>query len=133
MIPGVKDNFEIYNIPKLILEHAERKHPEAVRQHWTTIQNFSKHVHEQIVKKRLVILAIALELEDEEYFVNRHHYEKSSGDHLQYMKYYRGIKEGNRKLGGVWLKGHSDMGSLSLLFRNPIAALQVPTKGGSWK
>lgn len=28
---------------------------------------------------------------------------------------------------------HSDMGSLTLLFRQPVAALQVLTKEGTWK
>ncbi|KAH7114437.1 putative 1-aminocyclopropane-1-carboxylate oxidase [Dendryphion nanum] len=133
LIPGVKDNFEIYNIPKFIPEHANRQHPEVVKRHWTTIEDFSKRIHEDIVKKLLVIFAIALELDDENYFVARHRYEKTSGDHLRYMKYYRRTDEENQKLGNVWLKGHSDMGSLTLLFRQPVAALQVLTKDGSWK
>jgi isopenicillin N synthase-like dioxygenase len=28
---------------------------------------------------------------------------------------------------------HSDMGSLTILFRQPVAALQVLTKDGTWK
>ncbi|KAI8310994.1 UPF0676 protein [Colletotrichum sp. SAR11_240] len=111
LIPGVRDNFEIYNIPKFIPEHADRPHPEVVREHWATIEKFSRHVHDHIVKKLLVIFALALGLEDEDWFVNKHRYEKSSGDHLR----------------------HSDMGSLTLLFRQPVAALQVLTNEGTWK
>ncbi|KAH8171456.1 2OG-Fe(II) oxygenase superfamily protein [Sarocladium implicatum] len=132
LIPGVKDNFEIYNIPKFVPEHADRQHPEAIKQHWDTIKGFSTHIHDQIVKKLLTIFALALELEDENWFVNKHRYEESSGDHLRYMKYYARPAEENEKLGGVWLKGHSDMGSLTLLFRQPVAALQVLGKDGSW-
>lgn len=34
----------------------------------------------------------------------------------------------------TWIPGrHSDMGSLTLLFRQPVAALQVLTKNGTWK
>ncbi|RAO71908.1 uncharacterized protein BHQ10_007920 [Talaromyces amestolkiae] len=133
LIPGVKDNFEIYNIPKFVPEHANRKHPEVVKKHWDTIKRFSTHIHEQIVRKLLVVFAVALGLEDEEYLVNKHRYAERSGDHLRYMKYYARSEEENRKLGGVWLKGHSDMGSLTLLFRQPVAALQVLTKDGTWK
>ncbi|KAI8261764.1 hypothetical protein K4K53_000180 [Colletotrichum sp. SAR 10_77] len=111
LIPGVRDNFEIYNIPKFIPEHAERPHPDVVKEHWATIARFSRHVHDHIVKKLLVIFALALGLEDEEWFVKKHRYEKSSGDHLR----------------------HSDMGSLTLLFRQPVAALQVLTNEGTWK
>ena len=105
LIPGVKDNFEIYNIPKFTAEHANRPHPEVVKRHWATIERFSKHIHDHIVKKLLVIFALSLGLEDEEWFVKRHRYEKSSGDHLRYMKYYARPEEENKKLGGVWLKG----------------------------
>lgn len=133
LIPGVKDNFEIYNIPKFIPSHAGRPHPDVVRQHWGTIKAFSERVHEQIVKKLLVVFAVVLGLEDEEWFLKRHRYEENSGDHLRYMKYHARSDEENQKLGGVWLKGHSDMGSLTLLFRQPVAALQVLTKDGTWK
>ncbi|BCS19507.1 uncharacterized protein APUU_12335S [Aspergillus puulaauensis] len=133
LVPGVKDNFEIYNIPKFTPEHADRKHPDVVREHWQSIEHFSKHIHEKIVKKLLTVFAIALGLEDEEWLVNKHRYEQTSGDHLRYMKYYARSQEENDKLGSVWLKGHSDMGSLTLLFRQPVAALQVLTKGGEWK
>lgn len=105
LVPGIKDNFEIYNIPKFIPEYSNRQHPEIVKRHWTTIERFSKQVHEQVVKKLLVIFAIALQLDDEEWFLRRHRYEKSSGDHLRYMKYYARSDEENQKLGGVWLKG----------------------------
>ncbi|KAJ0109863.1 flavonol synthase [Diaporthe amygdali] len=115
LIPGVKDNFEIYNIPKFIPEHAGRPHPDIVRQHWSTIKEFSERVHEQIVKKLLVVFAVALGLDDEEWFLKRHRYEESSGDHLRYMKYHARSEEENQKLGGVWLKG------------------QVLTKDGTWK
>ncbi|KAF9873049.1 2og-fe oxygenase [Colletotrichum karsti] len=133
LIPGVRDNFEIYNIPKFIPEHAQRPHPDVVREHWKTIEGFSKYVHYNIVRKLLVIFALALGLEDEEWFVKRHRYERSSGDHLRYMKYYARSEDENKKLDGVWLKGHSDMGSLTLLFRQPVAALQVLTNEGTWK
>ncbi|KAL4783712.1 putative 1-aminocyclopropane-1-carboxylate oxidase [Aspergillus varians] len=133
LVPGVRDNFEIYNIPKFTPEHAGRAHPEIVKEHWQKIESFSKHIHNHIVKKLLIIFAVALGLEDEEWLVNKHRYEQASGDHLRYMKYYARSQEENDKLGGVWLKGHSDMGSLTLLFRQPVAALQVLTKSGEWK
>ncbi|KAM0332521.1 hypothetical protein ACHAQA_002804 [Verticillium albo-atrum] len=133
LIPGVKDNFEIYNIPKFIPEHEDRPHPEVVQRHLGVVERFSRHIHDEIVQKLLVIFALALELEDENWLVNRHRYEESSGDHLRYMKYYHRTEEENQKLGGVWLKGHSDMGSLTILFRQPVAALQVLSNDGSWK
>jgi isopenicillin N synthase-like dioxygenase len=36
-------------------------------------------------------------------------------------------------LENVWVKGHTDFGSLTLLFRQPVAALQVRTPEEEWK
>lgn len=49
------------------------------------------------------------------------------------MKYHARDTETNAKLDNVWVKGHTDFGSLTLLFRQPIAALQVRGNDGNWK
>jgi len=49
------------------------------------------------------------------------------------MKYHHRTLEENEELGRVWVKGHTDFGSLTLLFRQPVAALQVRTPQETWK
>jgi isopenicillin N synthase-like dioxygenase len=49
------------------------------------------------------------------------------------MKYHARTAEDNAKLNSVWVKGHTDFGSLTLLFRQPVAALQVRTPEETWK
>lgn len=49
------------------------------------------------------------------------------------MKYHHRTPEQNAALENVWVKGHTDFGSLTLLFRQPVAALQVRTPDGKWK
>lgn len=49
------------------------------------------------------------------------------------MVYSRRSPDVNEKLDNVWVKGHTDFGSLTLLFRQPVAALQVRTPDGQWK
>ncbi|KXH65254.1 flavonol synthase [Colletotrichum salicis] len=65
-IPGVRDNFETYNIPKFIPEHASRPHSNVVKENLATIERFSRYVNDKIVRKLLVIFALALGFEDEE-------------------------------------------------------------------
>jgi isopenicillin N synthase-like dioxygenase len=79
-----------------------------------------------------VLFALVLEL-PEDYFLSIHKYEDGSDCHFRYMKYHRRSKEVNEALDNVWVKGHSDFGSLTLLFRQPVAALQVRTPEGTWK
>ena len=128
---GIKDNTEIYNIPKFIPEY-ERSHPELIKEHWDEIQYFAKHINDQIVGKLLVLFALVLEL-PEDYFLKNHRYTEKSDCHFRYMKYHRRTPEQNAKLDNVWVKGHTDFGSLTLLFRQPVAALQVRTPEGEWK
>lgn len=39
----------------------------------------------------------------------------------------------SQALENIWVKGHTDFGSLTLLFRQPVAALQVRTPEAEWK
>lgn len=124
------DNTEIYNIPKFIPAY-ERPHPAVINENREEIEKFARHIHEKVVGKLLVLFAIILEL-PEDYFLKLHRYDEKSDCHLRYMKYHRRTEEQNRLLDNVWVKGHTDFGSLTLLFRQPVAALQVRTPAGEW-
>ena len=129
--PGVFDNTEIFNIPKFVPAY-ERPQPEVFKEHWDEIESFGKTIHDDIVRKLLILFAIVLEL-PEDYFLKHHRYEEKSDCHLRYMKYNARSQEENAKLGETWVKGHTDFGSMTLLFRQPVAALQVRSADGSWK
>jgi isopenicillin N synthase-like dioxygenase len=131
---GIFDNTEIYNIPKFIPIY-DRPHPEIINNHRQEIESFARHIHNNIIQKLLVLFAIVLEL-PEDYFSASHRYDDAPSDcHLRYMKYHARDAATNEKLDNVWVKGHTDFGSLTLLFRQPVAALQVrdPHGDGSWK
>jgi isopenicillin N synthase-like dioxygenase len=129
--PGIFDNTEIYNVPKFTSTY-ERQHPTVIKDQWAAIEKFGRHVHEEVVGKLLVLIAIILEL-PEDYFLKQHRYEEKSDCHLRYMKYHSRPADVNAQLGDVWVKGHTDFGSLTLLFRQPVAALQVRTPSEEWK
>ena len=103
-----------------------------IQDHWDEIQSFAKHISDQIVRKLLVLFALVLEL-PENYFLKNHRYTEKSDCHFRYMKYHHRTPEQNAQLDNVWVKGHTDFGSLTLLFRQPVAALQVRTPEGEWK
>ncbi|KAK7180799.1 hypothetical protein DPSP01_002686 [Paraphaeosphaeria sporulosa] len=129
--PGVQDNTEIYNIPKFVKE-LERAHPDIINTHREEIERFARHINDDVVGKLLVLLAIILEL-PEDFFLQKHRYDEKSDCHLRYMKYHKRTREQNETLDNVWVKGHTDFGSLTLLFRQPVAALQVRTPEGEWR
>lgn len=55
--------------------------------------------------------------------------------HLRYMKYSKFDAEEQKALSdGLWSPGHTDLGTITLLFRQPVAALQIKDhKTGAWK
>jgi isopenicillin N synthase-like dioxygenase len=57
--------------------------------------------------------------------VNRHRYEAEGLEYLRYMKYHPDPRP-------LWAGGHTDYNTLTFLFHQPIAGLQVQTKDG-WK
>jgi len=129
--PGIFDNTEIYNVPKFTSAY-ERQHPTVIKDQWAAIEKFGRHIHEEVVGRLLVLIAIILEL-PEDYFLKHHRYEEKSDCHLRYMNYHSRPADVNAQLDGVWVKGHADFGSLTLLFRQPVAALQVRTPSEEWK
>ncbi|KAK1689895.1 hypothetical protein BDP55DRAFT_712280 [Colletotrichum godetiae] len=130
--PGVFDNTEIFNIPKFIPAY-ERPQPEVINENRAGIEHFARHIHNNIVQKLLTLFAIVLEL-PEDHFAARHRYDEALSDcHLRYMKYHARDAHTNERLDNVWVKGHTDFGSLTLLFRQPVAALQVRGIDGNWK
>ncbi|KIY69772.1 Clavaminate synthase-like protein [Cylindrobasidium torrendii FP15055 ss-10] len=121
---GLRDRVEIYNIPKFNGDF-KHNHPEILQNNIEEIEGFARSLHSEVLDPLHVLLAIALEL-PEDYFTNIHKYDVKSEDHLRYMKYSKYNEEETKQLqSGQWVQGHTDLGSWTLLFRQPVAALQI--------
>ncbi|GIZ49205.1 hypothetical protein CKM354_001224000 [Cercospora kikuchii] len=131
LFPGLRDNVEMYNIFKHLPE-LERSHPEVIHENRAEIEKFQRHIAEDVIQKLLVLISIVLEL-PEDYLSNGHRYNDLSDCHLRYMIYRARTPEENAKYKNIYSRGHTDFGSLTLLFRQPVAALQVLMPDGSWK
>ncbi|KAI0685643.1 Clavaminate synthase-like protein [Cytidiella melzeri] len=131
-VSGLKDRIEVYNIPKFNGDFAHA-HPSVVQDNLPEIEEFARSLHSEVLDPLHELLAVALEL-PEDYFTNIHKYEVKSEDHLRYMKYSKYTPDENQKIGKLWVRGHTDLGSWTLLFRQPVAALQIQNhKTGEWK
>ncbi|KZV79455.1 Clavaminate synthase-like protein [Exidia glandulosa HHB12029] len=138
---GLRDRVEVYNIPSrchsqhwpgAAFTHVfaefngsfEHDHPEVIEDNLPEIEAFARSLHSEVLDPLHALLAIALEL-PEDYFTNIHKYNVKSEDHLRYMKYSKFTPEENESIGNMWGGGHTDLGSFTLLFRQPVAALQI--------
>ncbi|THU84387.1 Clavaminate synthase-like protein [Dendrothele bispora CBS 962.96] len=126
---GVRDQVENYNLNRDV---NKRQHPEAVRPLLPEIEKFARHNHFNVLHPILRLMALGLEL-PEETFVNMHGFDSVGETYVRFMKYYPRSEEDEAKSKNVWLKGHTDFGSITILYSQPVAALQILGLDGRWR
>jgi isopenicillin N synthase-like dioxygenase len=120
------------NIQKPIAGLEDVPKHQIVQENWEEISEFHRELWDKVLRKLFVLLAIILEL-PENYFVDAHDYEQASDDHLRYMIYNVRTQEEWDKAQNYSKGGHTDFGSLTLLFSQHVAGLQIRTPEGEWK
>ncbi|KAJ8116790.1 hypothetical protein OPT61_g1873 [Boeremia exigua] len=128
---GVLDNVESVNIPKFIPSNDNEPFHPYLRQFRTEIEDFSRRSLD-IASKIFTLFSIILEL-PEDYFSKQHRYEEASEDHLRYMIYRPRPVEDDAMVENTWSRAHTDFGSLTLLWSQDVAGLQLKTPIGQWK
>ncbi|KAG1730105.1 uncharacterized protein EDB91DRAFT_1239136 [Suillus paluster] len=100
----ILDQIEHYGINKDV---TKRPHPQALRPFIPEVDAFIRHNHFNIVHPILRLIALSLD--------------------------YRRSKEEEEKSKNVWLKGHTDVGSVTILWSQPVGGLQIQSPDGRWK
>lgn len=85
-----------------------------------------------VAEKILRLFAILLEL-PEDFFASQHRYDDPSDDHLRYMCYHPRSADDDAKVDNTWARAHTDFGSLTLLWSQNVAGLQIKTASGAWR
>ncbi|KAJ7672421.1 hypothetical protein DFH06DRAFT_1319843 [Mycena polygramma] len=126
---GVHDQLEHYNLNRDV---TKRQHPDAVRPFLPEIEAFARHSHFNVLHPVLRLLALGLEL-PEDALVDMHGYSSVGETYVRFMKYYPRSQDDELKTKNVWLKGHTDIGTITVLYSQPVAALQILAQDGKWK
>ncbi|KZT63621.1 Clavaminate synthase-like protein [Daedalea quercina L-15889] len=126
---GVRDQREDYNVNHDV---TRKQHPQAVQFLIPEIEAFARFNHMQILHPLLRLFALSLEL-PEDTFVNMHNWDAVGESYVRMMKYYSRSAEDEIKAKQVWLKGHTDIGTITLLWSQPVAGLQVFSPDGKWR
>ncbi|KAI1615227.1 gibberellin 2-oxidase [Exophiala viscosa] len=129
---GVKENIEMLNIPKAIPSLAHVGKHDIVKEHYDEIAAFHRDLWEKVIRKLFVLISIILEL-PEDFLANAHDYDQDSDDHLRYMIYNVRSQDEWDRAQAYSKGGHTDFGSLTLLFSQHVAGLQIRTPEGEWK
>ncbi|CRK27009.1 hypothetical protein BN1723_013921 [Verticillium longisporum] len=127
----VLDNVESVNIAKFITQYAKEPFHPFFHPFKAEIESFSRKSLD-LASKVLTLFSIILELPDD-YFSSRHAYESPSEDHLRYMTYHPRPLEDDARVQNTWSRAHTDFGSLTLLWSQDVAGLQIKTVSGEWR
>jgi isopenicillin N synthase-like dioxygenase len=125
------DNIESVNIPKFIPQNTHEPFHPFFQPYRAEIENFSR-LSLALAAKIFTLFSLILEL-PEDYFSKQHLYDDQSEDHLRYMLYHPRTLAADTKVQNTWSRAHTDFGSLTLLWSQNIAGLQLKTPAGAWK
>ncbi|KAE9402496.1 Clavaminate synthase-like protein [Gymnopus androsaceus JB14] len=87
------------------------------------IAEFQQLCYDMVLKKLFILCAMVLEVPDD-YFIQRHRLEDASDTHIRMLKYLARSQEVDEN-GEVRFVGHTDIGSITLLFPASISGLQI--------
>ncbi|TBU57582.1 Clavaminate synthase-like protein [Dichomitus squalens] len=126
---GVKDQIEHYNMHHSIVE---QQHPKELQPFFPEIRAFAEHCHYKVLHPILRLLALGLEL-PEEAFIDMFDFDVQGETYMLFMKYFPRSEEDEVKSKNVWMKGHADIGAVSILWSQPVTALQILSPDGKWR
>ena len=88
---------------------------------------------EKVVKKLLHLVAIVLELPDENQLAKHHDFAGKGEDTTRYIMYSAIPIEDSEANNGIYAASHTDITSLTLSFHQPVAGLQIFDSDEAWK
>lgn len=119
---GFPKQLDHYNI--LVHDPKNRPHPPILRPHLQETYEVMHFIRNNILKKLLTLMAMILQVPDEVVQAT-HAPGGSKTEYIRYMMCEPRPKEESEKYRDIFLSGHTDWGSWTFLFSQPIAALQV--------
>ncbi|THH08442.1 hypothetical protein EW146_g8989 [Bondarzewia mesenterica] len=130
---GVRDRVEHYNHGTPVNRNVNlEEHPAAMRPFLPEIQSFIRFNHVNVLHEIERLLALGLEL-PEDTLIEKHNYEDKNNTFCRFMIYHPRPDEEEIQTENVWLKGHADHTSLTVLWSQPISGLQIRDTDGKWR
>ncbi|KAI1325478.1 Clavaminate synthase-like protein [Xylariaceae sp. FL0255] len=129
---GLTPTLNYYNVAKLndeVFDEMDLSNiPPVLRQEVDSIRDVTKYLHTVVMRKLLILIAIALKVPPHT-FANLHTWESYSNSYLRYATYDPSTKENHEKYKDLFLPGHSDSSSMTFIFNQPSAGLQILAPG----
>ncbi|KAJ0311312.1 hypothetical protein COL5a_002271 [Colletotrichum fioriniae] len=119
---GFPKALDHYNM--LVHDPKDRPHPEIIRPFMDETYEVMSYIRTNILVKLLKLVSMVLEVPEEK-VLSTHAPGGSKTEYLRYMMCEPRSKEESEKYRDIFLAGHTDWGTWTFLFSQPVAALQV--------
>ncbi|KAH9903173.1 Clavaminate synthase-like protein [Cubamyces lactineus] len=129
---GVRDQIEQYSLHCTVTDPEIQEHPRAIEPFLPELRAFTEHNYYHVMHPLLRMLAQGMEL-PEETFVHLHNFGSPTETSARMMKYYPRLAEEEARTNNVWLKGHTDIGTITILWSQPVSGLQILCPDGKWR
>ncbi|KAF7439778.1 hypothetical protein PC9H_000114 [Pleurotus ostreatus] len=126
---GVRDEIEHYSIHRNVVA---QEHPAVLRPFIPELAAFTRQNHYQVLHPILRLLAKGLEL-PEDTFTKMHGFDAPGYSSMRFQKYHPRADADEVLAKNVWLKGHTDIGTVTILYSQPIGGLQILSPDNKWR
>ncbi|KXH27601.1 hypothetical protein CSAL01_00768 [Colletotrichum salicis] len=109
------------------------EHPRLLHSHLAQVETLKSHFRQDLMPKLLALVALVLEIPEEHLLSTHASVTQSCSEYLRYLLYNPRPTESGTQYRDLWLGGHTDLGSFTIRFSQPVASLQLRLPSGDWK
>ncbi|KXH52182.1 hypothetical protein CNYM01_00513 [Colletotrichum nymphaeae SA-01] len=109
------------------------EHPMLLQSHLTQVKELISYLRHDLLPKVLALVAIVLEVPQEQLLSTHASSTQPCPEYLRYLLYHPRPVEPGTQYRDLWLGGHTDLGSFTFLFSQPVSSLQILLPADDWK
>ncbi|KAK1635686.1 hypothetical protein BDP81DRAFT_322326 [Colletotrichum phormii] len=109
------------------------EHPRLLHSQLAQVEKLKSHFRQHLMPKLLALVAIILEIPEEHLLSTHASGTQPCSEYLRYLLYNPRPTESGTQYRDLWLGGHTDLGSFTIRFSQPVSSLQIQLPSGNWK
>ncbi|KAK1705468.1 uncharacterized protein BDZ83DRAFT_771072 [Colletotrichum acutatum] len=129
---GFHKTLDHYNFPATT-NSCDDEHPRLLHSHLAQVDELVNHFRQKLVPKILALVAIVLEVPEEHLHSTHASGTQPCSEYLRCLLYHPRPAESGTQYRDLWLGGHTDLGSITFIFSQPVSSLQIRLPSGDWK
>ncbi|KAK1511262.1 uncharacterized protein CCOS01_15024 [Colletotrichum costaricense] len=129
---GFHKTLDHYDFPATT-NSRDDEHPGLLHSHLAQVERLTNCFRQDLLPKLLALVAIVLEVPEGHLLSTHASATQPCSEYLRYLLYHPRPAESGAQYRDLWLGGHTDLGSFTFLFSQPVSSLQILPPSGDWK